>query len=181
MKGRNTTDFARCHFLPYSRRDSVPPGALVFDVSSYAELPYRTLSPFHVHGGIPIPGMPGKTSDTVEGIWQGLKVIRGEIAPRYFRGPGHKRGGKKPSGHRYGDKLLGVVEARYKIYRVAYEWVLEHKVDPALIRQFLENARAGLPQFFHDTGDNGDINDPEMPLAHASLLAQYINRLGAAP
>jgi predicted DCC family thiol-disulfide oxidoreductase YuxK len=40
-----------------------------------------------VHGGIPVPGMDGTTSDTVEGVWQGLKVIRGQIATRYFRGP----------------------------------------------------------------------------------------------
>ena len=59
--------------------------------------------------------MPGATSDTVEGVWQGLKVIRGKTAPRYFRGPDHKRGGK-PSGHRYGTKELGIVEARRKIY-----------------------------------------------------------------
>lgn len=169
--------FARCHFLPYSRRDDVPAGAVVHDVSSYAEMPYRTLSPFHVHGGIPVPGMPGTTSDTVEGIWQGLKVIRGETAPRLFRGPGRKRGGRKPSGHRYGEKLLGLVEARYKIYRVAYEWVLVNRVDPALIRQFVDVARGGIPQYFHDVGDNGDINDPDAPLAHASLVAQYINRL----
>ena len=54
-------------------------------------------------GGIPVPGMPGTVSDTVEGIWQGLKVIRGKIAPHLFRGRGQKRGGK-PAGHQYGDK-----------------------------------------------------------------------------
>lgn len=175
--GRSRNHFARCRFLPYSQRDYAPSQALVIDVSSYADMPHRQLSPFHVHGGIPIPGMPGKTSDTVEGIWQGLKVIRGEIAPRYFRGPGHKRGGKKPSGHRYGDKLLGIVEARYKIYRVAYEWTLDNRVDPDLIRQLVENAHQGREQYFHDVEDNGDINDPSAPLAHAALLAQYLNRL----
>jgi hypothetical protein len=174
---RSVGRFARCHFLPYSRRDHVPAGAVVYDVSSYAEMPYRSLSPFYVHGGIPVPGMPGTTSDTVEGIWQGLKVIRGETAPRLFHGAGRKRGGRKPSGHRYGEKLLGVAEARYKIYRVAYEWVLVNRIDPALIRQFVDIALGGSPQYFHDTGDNGDINDPDAPLAHASLVAQYINRL----
>ena len=121
--------FARCHFLPYARRDDRLDQALIYDVSSYAEPPYRTLSPFYVHGGIPVPGLPGTTSETVERIWQRLKVIQGETAPRLFHGPGHKRGGKKPSGHRYGEKLLGVVEARYKIYRVAYEWVLVYRID----------------------------------------------------
>jgi hypothetical protein len=177
MRGRVDDRFVRCHFLPYAQREHAPAGALVFDVSSYAELPYRTLSPFYVHGGIPVPGMPGTTSDTVEGIWQGLKVIRGAIAPRLFRGPGRKRGGKKPAGHRFGDQRLGIVEARYRIYRAAYQWVLENRIDPALIGRFVENALRGIPQYFHDTGDNGDINDPDAPLAHASLVAQHINRL----
>lgn len=177
MRVRTKFDFARCYFLPYSQRANVPAGALVYDVSSYAEMPYRTLSPFYVHSGIPVPGMPGQTSDTVEGIWQGLKVIRGEFAPRLFHGSGRKRGGKKPSGHRYGEKILGIVEARYRIYRPAYDWVLENRIDPALIRRFVDTALGGTPQYFHDTGDNGDINDPNAPLAHASLLAQYINRL----
>jgi hypothetical protein len=173
-KGRGA---ARCHFLPYSRRDQVPPGAVVIDVSSYADLPWRQLSPFYAHGGIPVPGLPGATSDSVEGIWQGLKVIRGETAPRYFKGGGCKRGGKKPSGHRYGDRLLDVVEARYKIYRVAYEWVLANRVEPGLLRQCLDEARRGVGQYFHDMEDNGDINNPGLPLAHASLLVQYLNRL----
>jgi hypothetical protein len=147
--------FARCHFLPFFRRDDVPAGALVHDVSSYAEMPYRTLSPFYAHGGIPVPGMPGTTSDTVEGIWQGLKVIRGRTAPRLFQGPGRTRGGGKPSGHHYGGTLLGAVEARYKIYRVAYEWVLALRVDPRLIRRFVDVALGGTPQYFHDTGDKG--------------------------
>jgi hypothetical protein len=170
--------FAPCVFLPYSHREYLPAGAVVIDVSSYAEFPYCTLSPMWAHGGIPVPGMPGATSDTVEGIWQGLKVIRGSIAPRYFRGPGQKRGGK-PAGHRHGEKLLKIVEARHKIYRVAYEWVLAHSVDPALIDRFVERALGGTMQYFHDAGDNGDINNPEAGWCHAAALVQYLNRLCA--
>jgi hypothetical protein len=131
-----------------------------------------------VHGGIPVPGMPGVTSDTVEGIWQGLKVIRGEIAPRYFSGSCGKRGGK-PSGHRYGDKLLKIVEAREKIYRVAYEWVLEHRIEPSLIEDLLERSQSGQTQYFHDVSDNGNIGNPDEGWAHAAVLVQYLNRLGA--
>jgi hypothetical protein len=170
--------FTRCVFLPYSHRDNVPPDAVVYDVSSYADHPYCQLSPLWAHGGIPVPGMPGATSDSVEGIWQGLKVIRGKTAPRFFRGRGQKRGGK-PSGHQYGNKLLGLVEARFKIYRVAYEWMLANKADPALIEQFVERANAFVPQYFHDLGDNGDVNNTNESWAHASVLVQYINRLCA--
>src|SRR5262249_8151855 len=106
---------------------------------------------------------------------QGLKVIRGKLATRYFRGPGCKRGGK-PSGHKYGGKELGIVEARRRIYVVAYEWMLEHRIDPELIRRVVDAALAGVTQHFHDGGDNGDLNTPDRPLAHAAVLAQYLNR-----
>lgn len=169
------TRFAPCVFVPFRLRDHVPAGTVVTDVSSYAEFPYCTLSPFWPHGGIPVPGMPGTVSDSVEGVWQGLKVIAGKTAPRYFRGQGAKRGGI-PRGHQYGDKLLKIVEAREKIYRVAYEWVLAHRVDPALIDGFLDRAFAGVPQAFHDVGNNGRVGDPSEGWAHAAVLVQYLDR-----
>jgi hypothetical protein len=164
-------------FVPYSHRARLPKGSVVYDVSSYADFPYCTLSPMWVHRGIPVPGMPGTTSDTVEGIWQGLKVIRGETAPRFFSGPGRKRGGK-PSGHRFGNKLLKIVEAREKSYRATYEWVLANRVDPELIRRFIELSFERIPQYFHDVGDNGDISDPDEGWAHASVLVQYLRTNG---
>ncbi len=168
--------FAPCVFLPYSSRDNVPAESIVIDVSSYADFPFCTLSPMWVHGGIPVPGMPGETSDSVEGIWQGLKVIRGRIAARLFRGKGQKRGGK-PSGHQFGKQLLDIVEARQKIYKVAYEWMLVNRLDPPLIEQLVQTALDGVTQYIHDVGDNGDIGNANEPLAHAALVVQYVNRL----
>jgi len=168
--------YSPCLFLPYSQRGMLAKKAIVHDVSSYADLPYCTLSPMWVHGGIPVPGMPGVTSDTVEGIWQGLKVIRGEVATRYFRGSCGKRGGK-PAGHRYADQLLKIVEAREKIYRVAYEWTLIHRVDAQLLEGFVEQALAGHSQYFHDVSDNGNIGNPDEGWAHAAVLVQFLNRL----
>jgi hypothetical protein len=167
--------FAPCVFLPFRLREQAPKGATVYDVSSYAEHPHCTLSPFWPHGGIPVPGMPGTVSDSVEGIWQGLKLIGGKIAPRFFSGQGHKRGGV-PRGHRYGDKLLKIVEAREKIYRVAYEWMLDHRADAELLGGFVERAFAGVPQYFHDVSNNGSIGDPDEGWAHAAVLVQYLNR-----
>ena len=168
--------FTPCVFLPFRLREQVPAGAVVYDVSSYAEYPFCTLSPFWPHGGIPVPGLSdGTTSDSVEGIWQGLKLIDGKIAPRYFSGQGHKRGGK-PRGHQYGDKLLKIVKAREKIYRVAYEWMLDKRADQALIGGFIAQAFAGVSQYFHDVSNNGKISDPDEGWAHAAVLAQYLNR-----
>ena len=173
MAQRST--FAPCVFLPFRLRKQVPAGAAVYDVSSYADHPYCTLSPMWPHGGILVPGLPGTTSDSVEGVWQGLKLIGGRIAPRYFSGQGHKRGGK-PRGHQYGDKLLRIVEAREKIYRVTYEWMLEHRAEPELIAGFFDRARAGVTQYFHDVSNNGRIGDPDEGWAHAAVLVQYLNR-----
>lgn len=120
--------------------------------------------------------MPGTTSDTVEGIWQGLKVIRGATAKRYFSGPGQKRGGK-PSGHQYGEKLLKIAEAREKIYRVAYEWMLANRADQDLLEGFLKCAFDGVTQYFHDVSDNANINNADEGWAHAAVLVQYLNRV----
>ncbi len=168
-------NFASCVFVPFRLRDQLPTEATVYDVSSYADHPFCTLSPFWPHGGIPVPGMIRTTSDSVEGIWQGLKLIDGKIAPRYFSGQGHKRGGK-PRGHQFGDKLLKIVEAREKIYRISYEWMLDHKADSELIDRFLSQAFAGVPQYFHDVSNNGNIGDPDEGWAHAAVLVQYLNR-----
>jgi len=167
--------FARAVFTPRYHVENLPRGSVIIDVSSYAAEPFCTLSPMWVHGGVPIPGMPGETSDTVEGIWQGLKVIRGKIASRYFRGPGAKRGGK-PSGHQFGRKELVIVEARRRIYIPAYEWVLENCIDPSVIAELIATAISGVTQHIHDVGDNGDPNDADQPLAHAAVLVQDINR-----
>ena len=158
--------FARCVFIAHSHREFLPKGSVVYDVSSYAEPPYCTLSPM----------MPRVTSDTVEGIWQGLKVIRGEIATRYFVGRGQKRGGK-PAGHQWGRKLLKIVEARERIYRPSYEWILNNRVDPSLIQGFISSALEGTTQYFHDVSDNGDISNPDEGWAHAAVLVQFLNRV----
>src|SRR4051812_14302173 len=100
MSKSKSKPFAPCVFLPFRLRKQAPKGAVVHDVSSYADHPLCTLSPFWAHGGIPVPGMDGTTSDSVEGIWQGLKLINNKISPRFFDGQGKKRGGI-PRGHQY--------------------------------------------------------------------------------
>jgi hypothetical protein len=51
------------------------PGATVLDVTSRGPEPWVRLSPFYPHGGIPVPFSPGTVAQSVEGIWQGLKVF----------------------------------------------------------------------------------------------------------
>ena len=164
-------------FLPYSyvRKNKPQEGQVWYNVTKNAEHPFCLFSPFHVHGGIPIPGMENKTSDTVEGIWQGLKVIKGKIEPRYFSGIGKKRGGK-PSGHKFGEerRLLKIEVARRRIYIPAYEWVLNNKIDSKIIDCICENMYRGISQFFYDYESNGSISK-DLPLAHAAILVRWIN------
>ena len=129
-------------------------------------------SPFMPYGGIPIPGGNG-TSDSVEGVWQGLKVIRGKTDPSYFRGAGRRRPGI-PEGHRYGTTVLPYVEARKKIFVPAYHHMLQEHC-PAEIDSMVERALQGIPQFVFDVDENGNIGDTRGPLAHASVLAAYVN------
>lgn len=79
-------------------------------------------------------------------------------------------------GHEFGGKVLKLVDARQRIFRVAYEWMLENRVDPALIEGFISTAISGVRQHFHDVGNNGNINDPDEGWAHAAVLVQYLNR-----
>ncbi|MEM1007737.1 MAG: hypothetical protein AAGJ35_01915, partial [Myxococcota bacterium] len=167
MSNSKKRPFEPCHFLPYREvcRSSPPKGHIWIDVSSYATPPFDSLSPYTPHGDIPVPGMEGTFSDCVEGIWQGLKVIRSRIAPRYFKGRGKKRGGK-PSGHSMGGRkrLLKLEEAGRLIYVPSYEWMLEQRIESRLIHELLFLMYERVPLFFYDRESNGSIHKNE-PLA----------------
>lgn len=83
----------------------------------------KQLSPFYPHGHIPVPGMEGVFSASVEGIWQGLKVFEGEGIDRSrftnktmldLKRTCRTHG--RCLGHMYNGDLIGYIEARKKIY-----------------------------------------------------------------
>lgn len=151
------------------------PGVPVFDVTSRGAL--SRLSPFYPHGGFPIPGRPGETAASVEGIWQGLKVFEHEgIEPAYFaktsgprkRGASQKRG--RVLGHMLGDARVDYEAARRRIYLPVYR------------RQLAECARAEIESLKRhpeivllDYGTNGDVADLAKPLSHAALIGRFLN------
>src|SRR5688572_5817822 len=47
----------------------------ILDVTSRGQQPWVRFSPFYAHGDIPVPFSPGHFSESVEGIWQCLKVF----------------------------------------------------------------------------------------------------------
>ena len=148
--------------VEFIARERVPalhdafPHAHFYDTSTHAPLArdlayvenFNLLSPFIPYGNIPIPGRSSQVSDSVEGVWQGLKIIRGRIDESYFRGKGRQRKGRV-QGHLLGEKKMGYVEARNRIFVPSYAHMLALNQDPQdLLEQVYDRARADERQFF---------------------------------
>lgn len=158
------------------------PDAYIIDVTSKAEDQFVRLSPFYPNGGIPVPFSPMKTSASVEGIWQGLKVFETEgINTRMF-GVKDMKNIKRTTrkygnclGHQKGvgsTELLGYIEARKEIYLPAYKWMLENRcADLVKIIRIIAQKRTVV---LLDYETNADVDDPKKPLSHASLIKAYI-------
>jgi O-acetyl-ADP-ribose deacetylase (regulator of RNase III) len=154
------------------------PGALILDVTSKGEEPWVRFSPFYPHGGIPVPNSPGTFAQSVEGLWQGLKVFENEdIDPTRWMVTdmtGIKRAGRtrgRVLGHRFGvgsDVLLGYRDARYNIYLPVYRWVLENRLAAEVDR--LRDEAAARTVVLLDYETNGDVEDLARPLSHAALI-----------
>lgn len=151
------------------------PDAKIFDVTSKGE--FKRLSPFYPHGGIPVPFSGSVTSQSVEGIWQGLKVFKNEgidiskfdnVSMKGLKRHGICLGHQKGLGSK---KLLGYIDARKQIYIPSYNWMLENKCqeDLKIISQYLGGTVILLD---YDTNDN--IEDSSKPLSHASLIKRYL-------
>jgi hypothetical protein len=155
------------------------PDALILDVTSRGAEPWIRLSPFYPHGGIPVPGHPDRTAQSVEGVWQALKVFATEQEDftklDITTMKGIKRTARRlgpPLGHRLDGRLLGYEEARRALYLPTYRWMLDHRAAElvAELRE-LSNHRAVV---LLDYTTNGDIADLATPLSHAALIAQRI-------
>jgi hypothetical protein len=162
-------------------------GATLVDVTSRGPTPWVRFSPFYPHGGIPVPFSPGLQAQSVEGIWQGLKVFERADVDRskleITSMKGLKRSSRKYGrvlGHRAGlngDRLLSYVGARRCIYLPAYRWVLDNRVQDLIdaLRSMSAKSRVTLL----DYTTNGDVDDPSRPLSHAALIESYVD--GAWP
>lgn len=157
------------------------PGAEIVDVTSKGDEPWVRFSPFYPHGGIPIPNTPATFAQSVEGLWQGLKVFEHEdIDPSKWTitdMTGIKRGGKSRGavlGHRFGvgnDELLDYRTARIRIYLPAYRWVLENRLKAELAK-LRKRLTGGLVLLDYET--NGDVDNLAKPLSHASLIKRFL-------
>lgn len=169
-----------------------PQGYTVLDLTSGSKDEFVRFSPFFVHGGIPVPYVPGSVSGTVEGVWQGLKVFanegvdtskflgrQGDVRKDLKRGKSGKRG--EVIGHHGGGKidgsgdqtLLSYVEARHQIYIPTYRWVLKNRLQRE-VEGLLERLRRGEKFVFLDYFVNEDATDPKNRLSHAGVLKKYL-------
>jgi hypothetical protein len=158
------------------------PGGLILDVTSRAEEPWVRFSPFFPHGDIPVPNSPGVFAQSVEGLWQGLKVFeREDIDPsrwtitdmRNIKRAAGSRG--KVLGHRFGvghSTLLNYRQARHSIYLPAYRWVLENRLGTQVQRLRHEANTKTVILLDYETND--DVDDLSRPLSHAALIKHFV-------
>lgn len=159
------------------------PGARIIDVTSKAPQPWVRMSPFYPHGDIPVPLSGETVSQSVEGIWQALKVFEGhDVDPRKLHitsMSGLKRTVRTHGpvlGHREGltgARLLPYEEARRRIFLPAYRWVLENKVAD-LVAELRAADRDGGEIVLLDYTVNGDLTNTASALSHAALIGLYV-------
>ena len=164
------------------RMDKASPGATVVDVTSKAEMPWVRFSPFYPHGNIPIPFSDGAMGQSVEGIWQGLKVFdSADIDSTTFENTTMKRLKRterrfgKTRGHRKGingDELLDYLTARLQIYLPIYRFVLDNYLQTELnqLRAIIQQT----PLILLDYETNIDVYNLSKPLSHAGLVKAYL-------
>ena len=150
-----------------------------------ADSEYAKLSPFFPVGGVPLP--PGvvcgrKDSESVEGLWQGLKIIDGKtdfgkFKIRKMKGLKRSARNKTVGGHFVGEdkKPLDYLAARRDIYVPAYLFHLEK------VRDVVETLRAEATQHKVALVDYTDAewDDLRKPLSHACVLRHVL--LGRDP
>ncbi len=175
-----------------------PNDSIVDVTSSTPDERFRILSPFYPHttpDGQPafeVPFVPGQRSFSVEGIWQGLKLMPDK--PTKGTGPpgtdftkftnremkGLKRARSRTVGHYAGPgkEPLSYEQARLQIYIPVYNEMLDRFGQDALNELYKMHQRGTLNLLDFDT--NEDPMNLGKPLAHASLIKRRLMDMDAA-
>jgi len=161
-------------------------GWYIIDVTSNSPN-HQQFSPFYPHGGITINDY---VSESVEGLWQGLKVFESTgIDTSKFNITNMKnlkRTSKKYGkviGHQYNSyngnaEIVDYITARHIIYIPAYNQVLYTKLQKEVneFRVILQDPTyKGIVFLDYDT--NEDPNDTSKPLSHASLIKTHLEMI----
>ncbi len=156
--------------------------AKIIDLTSKAEDDFVQFSPFYPHKNIPVPFSEGHFAESVEGVWQGLKVFETEDIDTSRFNITNMKGLKrtvrkfgKCLGHRNGikgDSLLNYLDARKQIYLPLYHWILKNKLQSLI--DILKEISQKQTLVLLDYETNGNIEDTSKPLSHAHLVKLFL-------
>jgi len=156
------------------------PNSQIIDVTSKGT-EFLKFSPFYPHGNIPVPFSSDYYSQSVEGIWQGLKVFENQDIDISKFNITNMKGIKrtirtcgKILGHRkgvLGNEILGYLEAKQDIYLPTYKWVLENKLVKEIQELKLILKEKNIVLLDYET--NLEILNYK-PLSHANLIRLFI-------
>jgi hypothetical protein len=179
---------ARCRAMSRSAGASQPDAsALRVDTAAAAPASMRrfvTMNPFHHDPGwrIPVPGLAGAVSSSMESVWQALKLVDGRTDPSLLDAPPVKRPPESQRGAgfdyrattlAYRGRPIGLVAARYLIYLPAYLHVLDRLVPTEPVREIRQALGTGRDVVFYDWDDNFDIEYPGSSFSHSAVLAAW--------
>lgn len=176
---------ARIHGLKTQYQDDV----LSVDTLAACDnsmLRWRQLCPFHVwsSAAVLVPGRPDLRSRSVEAVWQGLKLVDGQLALDQLGSTPHKRPPDEGRGAGYcyedsafmlDERRLDLLTARYLIYLPTYLHMLDTLVDVDLLACIDDWLTSGRGVAFYDWDSNMDIDDPRGSFSHSALLARWFN------
>lgn len=158
------------------------PNSEIIDVTSKATDDYVKFSPFYPIGNIPIPFTHNLYSESVEGIWQGLKVFENygideskflirdmKNLKRTTRKFGNVLGHQKGI---HSKDLLDYYNARLNIYVPSYEYVLKNYLNDLVEELKKKSSTKSLVLLDYET--NADLKNTTKPLSHASLIKSFI-------
>jgi hypothetical protein len=148
---------------------------------------FRPFNPFNIwpEALLPVPGQDTR-SVSLEGIWQGAKIVDGEVEYSMFT----RRPWKRPSDDArranpqyrycdstfaYGNRQISLKCARFLIYAVSYLHLLDKVVPEELIQEILNFASRGGDVIFFDWDGNGDIANEHESYSHSALLAAWFS------
>ncbi len=165
----------------------------VLCIDSYKGAPndmwrFRVFNPFNFDPdvAIPVPRQKEK-SHSIEGVWQGLKIVDGNvdfgmfrIAP-YHRPPEYRKRLRSYAYQNttflYGNRIIGLIEARFVIYLPTYLYMLEHLMSVSVLDEIFAALCQGRDIAFFDWDSNHDIMNATISFSHSAILAAWFNGL----
>ncbi len=167
-----------------------PEGRVAYDAASFNKEVFF-LNPFYSDRSIqiPVPGQNCLFSNSLEAIWQGLKIVGGQMDLDMFLTEPRKRPNTKErreltaqgqysyqdSRFQYGTEELDLITARKVIYVPSYRFLFDNFVPTEFKEQVKSQLKDGKDVYFYDWDDNPDIDNPNESFAHASLLVDLVN------